>query len=53
LSIPIPVAIIATDSPAAGSHTYTLHVTVTGRTGANQIVAYIGDAYLKIREYKK
>jgi hypothetical protein len=51
-SLPVPVAIIATDNPTAGSHTYTIHITVTGQTGANEIACYVHDAYLKIREYK-
>jgi hypothetical protein len=53
-----PVSLFATDAPAAGTHTYTLHLAIAGSgTGLGSPPQKAGgtliNALIKIREYKK
>lgn len=52
-SVPIPFALIASDTPTAGSHTYAIALTVTGATGVTNTEAQIIPSYIKVREYRK
>ena len=51
---PTPITLSLTDAPAAGSHTYTVHVSVTASgTGGSDSQANFGQTFMKIREIKR
>jgi hypothetical protein len=49
----VPITLVATDSPSAGSHTYELHYTVEASGSTGSVTALLTNNFIKVREIKK